>query len=109
MSVMVAHPTAPLLATGSTAQVVKVWTDNGDVVSVVFRVWSRAHCRRVLVDVWEDPGWAPGVGVVLRGTRGRRGFHIRRVLVDVWKERGGGWPLALLPRWSRVGPTIVTW
>jgi regulator-associated protein of mTOR len=33
MSVMVAHPTAPLLATGSTAQVVKVWTDNGDVVS----------------------------------------------------------------------------
>lgn len=33
MSVMVAHPTAPLLATGSTAQVVKVWTDSGDVVS----------------------------------------------------------------------------
>jgi regulator-associated protein of mTOR len=33
MSVMVAHPTAPLLATGSTAQVVKVWNDNGDVVS----------------------------------------------------------------------------
>jgi regulator-associated protein of mTOR len=33
MSVMVAHPNAPLLATGSTSQVVKVWTDAGDVVS----------------------------------------------------------------------------
>lgn len=33
MSVMVAHPTAPLLATGTTSQVVKVWTDAGDVVS----------------------------------------------------------------------------
>jgi hypothetical protein len=32
MSVMVAHPTAPLLATGTTSQVVKVWTDSGDVV-----------------------------------------------------------------------------
>jgi regulator-associated protein of mTOR len=33
MSVLVAHPTAPLLATGTTSQVVKVWTDAGDVVS----------------------------------------------------------------------------
>lgn len=33
MSVLVAHPTAPLLATGTTSQVVKVWTDSGDVVS----------------------------------------------------------------------------
>lgn len=33
MSVLVAHPNAPLLATGTTTQVVKVWTDTGDVVS----------------------------------------------------------------------------
>jgi regulator-associated protein of mTOR len=33
MSVLTAHPTAPLLATGTTSQVVKVWTDAGDVVS----------------------------------------------------------------------------
>jgi hypothetical protein len=59
MSVMVAHPTAPLLATGSTAQVVKVWTDNGDVVSRVgdVCVWGGGAdlCRGGLgggVGVW---------------------------------------------------------
>lgn len=33
MSCMVAHPTAPLLASGTSTQVVKVWTDAGDAVS----------------------------------------------------------------------------
>lgn len=44
MSVMVAHPTAPLLATGSTAQVVKVWNDNGDVVSALMGIWGMGFC-----------------------------------------------------------------
>lgn len=35
VSVLVAHPNAPLLATGTTSQVVKVWTDAGDSVSLV--------------------------------------------------------------------------
>jgi hypothetical protein len=38
MSVLAAHPTAPLLATGTTSQVVKVWTDAGDVVSAMTAV-----------------------------------------------------------------------
>lgn len=46
MSVMVAHPTAPLLATGSTAQVVKVWTDSGDVVSGWLTPWGSAGGER---------------------------------------------------------------
>eukprot|EP00879_Flechtneria_rotunda_P020171 GHRR01021212.1.p1 GENE.GHRR01021212.1~~GHRR01021212.1.p1 ORF type:complete len:362 (+),score=131.40 GHRR01021212.1:165-1088(+) len=35
MSVLVAHPTAPMLATGTTSQVVKVWTDAGDMVGAI--------------------------------------------------------------------------
>jgi hypothetical protein len=59
MSVMVAHPTAPLLATGSTSQVVKVWTDNGDVVSGCIRVCGGPPCG--WVSKWVGAfggGWA---------------------------------------------------
>jgi hypothetical protein len=58
MSVMVAHPNAPLLATGSASQVVKVWTDAGDVVS------GRAGC------------WHVGV---TPGARGDAAFSMRCV------------------------------
>ena len=33
LSALVAHPHAPLMATGTVSQVVKVWTDKGDAVS----------------------------------------------------------------------------
>lgn len=50
MSVLVAHPTAPLLATGTTSQVVKVWTDAGDVVSAI---WVKI--TDMCVHTWATP------------------------------------------------------